>query len=250
MPSTSRSDIPHSSTIIPLNPQQSQQSQHHNFRSNVFVELCAHSYHSTCADHTMIWNRIYLLLLFVSFLSACEETVTAPKPRAYPRVIYPEKAYKPFDQGYCDFTFEQPVYAVVEHDTTYFDEKPASDCWFNLLVPQLNAKIYCSYYPISSRQVFDKLVADAFEMTNKHNIKASYIEEIPVHRPSAQVYGIVFHVEGAAASTYQFFLTDSTRNFVRGSLYFNTQARPDSLAPVVDFMKKDLDRMVNTFKWQ
>ena len=198
----------------------------------------------------MIWNRIYPLLLLVLFISACEETVTAPKPRAYPRVIYPEKTYKTFDQGYCDFTFEQPTYAVVERDTTFFDEKPANDCWFNLLVPQLNAKIYCSYYPIGSRKELDKLVADAFEMTNKHNIKASYIEEIPVYRPAEKVYGIVFHVEGAAASTYQFFLTDSTSNFFRGSLYFNTQARPDSLAPVVDFMKKDLDRMVNTFKWQ
>ncbi len=198
----------------------------------------------------MIWNRIAPLLLLVFCLSACEDTLVVPKPRAYPRVMYPEKAYKPFEEGYCGFTFEQPVYARVEHDTTFFDEKPANDCWFNLMVPQLNAKIYCSYYPIGSRKDFDKLVADAYEMTNKHNIKASYIEEIPVYRPAEKVYGIVFHVEGAAASSYQFFLSDSTRNFVRGSLYFNTQARPDSLAPVVEFMKKDLDRMVGTFKWK
>lgn len=198
----------------------------------------------------MIWNRIAPLLLLLFCLSACEDTLVAPKPRAYPRVIYPEKAYKPFTEGYCGFTFEQPVYARVEHDTTFFDDKPANDCWFNLLVPQLNAKIYCSYYPIGSRKDFDKLVADAYEMTNKHNIKASYIEEIPVYRPAEKVYGIVFHVEGAAASSYQFFLSDSTRHFVRGSLYFNTQARPDSLAPVVEFMKKDLDRMVGTFKWE
>lgn len=195
-------------------------------------------------------RNLFFLIFFLTALSACEDTITAPKPRTYPRVIYPEKAYKPFDEGYCHFTFDQPVYAKVEQDTSFFDEKPASDCWFNLLVPQLNAKIYCSYYPIRNRKDFDELVADAFEMTNKHNIKASYIEEIPVKRPEADVYGIIFHVEGAAASTYQFFLTDSTRNFVRGSLYFNTQARPDSLAPVVDFMKKDLDRMVGSFKWE
>jgi gliding motility-associated lipoprotein GldD len=57
-------------------------------------------------------------------------------------------------------------------------------------------------------------------------------------------------VEGAAASTYQYFLTDSTRHFLRGALYFNTQTRPDSLAPVISFMKKDLDRLVNTLQWQ
>lgn len=63
------------------------------------------------------------------------------------------------------------------------------------------------------------------------------------------MYGVVFNVEGPVASSYQFFVTDSTRNFLRGALYFNTQARPDSLAPVMEFMRKDLDRMVETLKW-
>jgi gliding motility-associated lipoprotein GldD len=193
---------------------------------------------------------ILLSLILGCALSACEETLVSPKPRAYPKVVYPAKAYQPFEQGYCDFTFEQPVYAKVERDTTFFDEKPANDCWFNLVVPELNAKIYCSYYPINNRKDFDKLVEDAFVLTNKHNIKASYIEEVPVHRPSDRVYGVVFNVDGAAASSYQFFLTDSTQHFLRGSLYFNTQARPDSLAPVVDFMRRDLNHLVQTLKWK
>jgi gliding motility-associated lipoprotein GldD len=86
-------------------------------------------------------------------------------------------------------------------------------------------------------------------MTNKHNVKASYIEEFQVDRPEDKVYGVVFNVEGPAASTYQFFLTDSTKHFVRGALYFNTEARPDSLAPVAAFVREDLDRMVMTLKW-
>ena len=184
------------------------------------------------------------------FLVSCEEFTPVPKPRAYPRVIYPEKAYKPFDASYCNFTFDMPAYATIEKDTSFFDEKPKDECWFNLDVKQLNAKIYCSYNPIRNRADFDELVADAFAMTNKHNIKASYIDEFPVRRPTDQVYGIVFHVEGAAASTYQFFLTDSTRNFMRGALYFNTQTRPDSLAPVIAFMKQDVDRLVGSLKWQ
>lgn len=188
--------------------------------------------------------------LFVLFLVSCEDYTPVPKPRAYPRVVYPEKTYKPFDASYCHFTFEMPAYATIEKDTSFFDEKPKDECWFNLDVKQLNAKIYCSYNPIRSRKDFDELVADAFAMTNKHNIKASYIDELQVRRPEDKVYGLVFNVEGAAASSYQFFLTDSTRNFLRGALYFNTQSRPDSLAPVIAFMKKDLDRMVGTLKWQ
>ncbi len=194
---------------------------------------------------------LYSTTLFCCcFLFSCEGYTPVPKPRAYPRVVYPEKAYKSFEEGYCSFTFDQPVYAKIEQDTAYFDEKPKDECWFNIVVPQLNAKIYCSYYPIHSRADFDKFVADAFEMTNKHTVKATYIDEEPVHRPADHVHGVVFNVEGPAASSYQFFLTDSTRNFVRGALYFNTVARPDSLAPVVAFMRADLNRMVETLKWR
>lgn len=190
-----------------------------------------------------------VFLLFVIFISACESYVPVPKPHTYPRVIYPEKAYKPFDETYCAFTFDQPLYAEIEHDTTFFDEKAKSDCWFNITVKALNAKIFCSYNPIHNRGDFDELVKDAYEMTNKHNVKASYIEELPISRSADHVYGVVFNVQGPAASSYQFFMTDSTKNFVRGALYFNTEARPDSLAPVVEFMREDLDRMVRTLKW-
>jgi len=197
-------------------------------------------------------NSFWLLMAacMVGLVMSCEEYTPVPKPRTYPRVVYPEKAYKPFDKGYCNFTFDLPVYAEIEQDTAYFDEKPKDECWFDISVPALNAKIYCSYYPIHSRQDFEKFVSDAFEMTNKHTVKASYIDERPVHRNADRVHGVVFQVDGPAASSYQFFLTDSTRHFLRGSLYFNTVARPDSLAPVAAFMREDLDRMVATLKWK
>ncbi len=199
----------------------------------------------------MVFIRLFIGAFCLTFLlAACDEYVPVPKPRAYPRVIYPEKSYRPFDQGYCNFTFDLPTYAVVERDTTFFDERPASDCWFNITVPALNAAIYCSYYPVTSRARLDKLVEDAFTMANKHNIKANYIDQIPVHRDENHVHGIIFSIDGPTASAYQFFVTDSTENFLRGALYFNTQARPDSLAPVLAFMKEDVNRMLGTLKWE
>ncbi len=194
--------------------------------------------------------RVILLSSLVAFIfSACEEYVPVPKPRAYPKVNYPEKAYRAFDQTYCNFSFEMPAYAQIERDTAFFEERPASNCWFNIDVAALNAKIYCSYYEVTSRARLDELVEDAFTMAQKHNIKANYIEEIPVHRTADHVHGIVFNIEGATASSYQFFVTDSTKHFLRGALYFNTQARPDSLAPVLAFMREDVNRLVGTLKW-
>ncbi len=196
------------------------------------------------------FRSLPLFLIMALAWAACQEYVPVPKPRAYPRVIYPEKTYVPFTAGGCPFTFDMPAYAEVEQDVSFFDEGPKSSCWFTLHVPALNAQIHCSYYPIINRARFDELVQDAFTMAQKHNIKASYIEEIPIHRNTDRVHGIVFSLEGATASSYQFFLTDSTRHFLRGALYFKTQARPDSLAPVLDFMRQDVDRLVETLRWQ
>jgi gliding motility-associated lipoprotein GldD len=57
-------------------------------------------------------------------------------------------------------------------------------------------------------------------------------------------------VRTEAASPFQFYLTDSTKNFVRGALYFNTVPNNDSLAPVIDFLKQDIIHMIETFRWK
>jgi gliding motility-associated lipoprotein GldD len=191
------------------------------------------------------------ILCIAGCLSSCHEEVLVPKPRAYPRVTYPINiGATTFDADFCDFTCQLPSYAKIEKNEKFFDEKPADECWFNIVVPELNAKIYCSYYPIKSRAGFDELVSDAFEMVNKHNVKASYINQAILNRPEDNVHGLVFDIEGPVASTYQFFLTDSTKHFLRGALYFETQARPDSLAPVITFMKNDMNTLVSTLKWK
>ena len=94
----------------------------------------------------------------------------------------------------------------------------------------------------------EKLHSDAFTLAGKHNIKADYIDEIKIQKPN-HVSGFLFDIEGAAASPFQFYLTDSTKHFMRGSLYFNTESRPDSLQPVFEFMKKDIMHLINTFEW-
>lgn len=191
---------------------------------------------------------ILLTIVLAAGLTACEEPVYTPKPRAFPKVVYPEKSYLPFDASYCNFTFQYPAYARIEQDQTYFDEKPKHPCWFDIYIPDFDSRIHCSYYPVTDESGLEKLKNDAFELAGKHNIKANYIDEIPIDKPDG-TYGFVFDIEGAVASPFQFFLTDGKQNFLRGALYFNTQARPDSLAPVYEFMKKDVMQMINTLEW-
>ena len=163
-------------------------------------------------------SKLFLLLTIVAiFAIGCkEESVQTPKPRSFPRVVYPEKNYVQFDTSFCEFTFEYPDYATIVQDTSFFGEKPEDD---------------------------------AYKLAGVHNKKASFIDEIPVSRPD-HVSGTIFDIEGPVASTYQFFLTDSTTHFLRGALYFNVRTNQDSLAPVIEFMKKDVQHMISTFKWK
>ncbi len=190
-----------------------------------------------------------IVLLCIGLTACGPDIVPIPKPRAFPRVHYPVKNYQSFNENYCGFTFQYPAYARVEQDTLFFNEKPAHSCWFDIFISEFDARVHCSYYPISGNENFENLREDAFKMVQKHNIKASYIDEFRIQKPNS-VQGFVFNIEGPAASPFQFYLTDSTNHFLRGALYFNTQARPDSLAPIFNFVKEDIMHMINTFEWQ
>ncbi len=188
------------------------------------------------------------VILTCLLLTACEEPALTPKPRGFPRVIYPEKNYQSFDRDYCSFTFQYPTYATIEQDTTFFGEMPAHPCWFDVYFPDFDSRLHCSFYPIGKDKDLATLKKEAFEMADWHNKKANYIDEVPVDLPN-HVSGFIFEMQGPAASPIQFYLTDSTKYFLRGALYFNTQARPDSLAPVYSFVKNDVYKMIETLRW-
>lgn len=198
-------------------------------------------------------HSFWIYLLCGSFLllaASCEEPVYTPKPRGYPKVNYPEKEYRTFNSDLCDLQFEYPGYAQIIRDSLFFDEAPEHPCWFDVYIQEFDCRIHCSYLPVNQSKSFDELRSDAFDMANWHNKKANYIQESFFENPYG-TSGMVFEFDGPVASPYQFFCTDSLRqHFFRGSLYFNTQARPDSLAPVIDFVKADIDRMLETFTWQ
>lgn len=200
----------------------------------------------------MIKNTLFpffLLLVITLFLGSCEEVIYTPKPRAFPKIEFPQGGdYQQFSQEFCNFTFTYPEYAKVVKDKTFFENTPPNACWFDIQVEELASKIHFTYYPINKVDDFQQLREDAFRLAQEHNKKANYIDELPIQKE--KVSGFVFDIEGEVASPFQFYLTDSTQHFLRGALYFDAQARPDSLAPAYDFMKKEILKMIDTFEWQ
>ncbi len=172
-----------------------------------------------------------------------------PRPKGYFQIDFPEKKYVLFDQPGYPYTFEYPVYSKVIKDSTFFDDQPENPYWLNLDFPSLGGRMYLSYKTIGGKNVFGKLVEDAFKMTSKHSLKATSIDEIPVEGGPG-VKGFVFDVGGNAATGKQFFVTDSIKHFLRGALYFDATPNYDSIRPVEQFLYKDMQHLIQTLKWR
>jgi gliding motility-associated lipoprotein GldD len=112
----------------------------------------------------------------------------------------------------------------------------------------MKATLFLNYSPIKSN--LDSLLNDAYKMPYKHISKAESIPEKVFINQANQAYGTLFSVVGNAASQYQFFLTDSTKHFLVGSVYFYAKPNYDSLYPAVNYLKKDIVHLMETLKWQ
>ena len=198
-------------------------------------------------------NKNLLLLtpfLFsLAFIISCS-TENTPRPDAYPRIYFPElKELVTYNDEQCPFTFQLPDYYRINKNITFFNQAPENPCWMNIICDDLNATIYLSYKELSGEESLQKLIEDAYKLTYKHSSRADFIEPQEIENEFG-VHGLIYFVGGGAASNFQFFVTDTITNFVRGALYFNNRPNSDSLKPVVQFMVNDIQGMLSNWKWK
>ncbi|MBI5859034.1 MAG: hypothetical protein HZB42_15480 [Sphingobacteriales bacterium] len=192
---------------------------------------------------------LFLIVAGCWLLVSCNSNYTAGKKKGYFKIDFPGKKYQKFDKPEYPYTFEYPVYASVIKDSTFFDDK-AGDWWINIDVPQFAGRIYVSYKEIGSQNKFDSLVNDAYKMATKQHINISTgITDSLMQTPNGYG-GLYYDLGGNTATANQFFLTDSVKHFLRGALYFDATPNTDSLGIVNDFLKKDLQHLINTLKWK
>lgn len=193
-------------------------------------------------------NRIlnFKFLIFnlaVLAFASCGKTNT-PKPYGYYRITTPDTSYVDFAAQYPQFPYD---FALSRNAQVQRRNEPGEQYWINLYYPALRATIHCSYKPV--RNNLRELTEDALEFVYRNASHASAIPEREYAHPEADVYGVLFDLEGNTASSCQFFLTDSTRHFFRASVYCNCPPNADSLAPVYEYLRRDVIRLVETFRW-
>ena len=193
-------------------------------------------------------NRLFVLLVALAIaiiaISCNREPNYLPKPRGYFRIDLPKKTYTKVDT-IERYSFECPDYALLTYDRYSPDEKN----WINIEFPQFKGSIHLTHKPVSGN--LGDYLEDVHTMVVKHLQKANGVRDSLIINEEHQVYGLFIEMDGKGVATpMQFYLTDSTRNFVRGALYFNFQPNNDSMQPVINFIRQDIDHLFNTFEWK
>ncbi|MBC3540469.1 gliding motility lipoprotein GldD [Rufibacter sediminis] len=187
--------------------------------------------------------KITALLGGFLFLVGCAEDYT-PKPKGFNRIDLPEAKYITLQEQH-PYTFEHSIYAKILRDSS----RIAEPHWIDIYYPRFKANIQITYKNFNQDpKMFNGLVEDARKLTSRHQIKAYAIEESQIKTPTG-ITASVFELEGEVPSQFQFYLTDSSKHFFRGALYFRTATSNDSLAPVIEYLKKDAVHLLNTLHW-
>jgi len=187
---------------------------------------------------------VVALMLITLLMAGCgNKQKPTPKPRGYFRIDLPEKSYTPLNID-CPYSFEYPSYSKIVRDPG----KVGKPCWINIHFPDFDGNIHISYKPVQGN--LKTFTEDARNLAYKHTVKAEAISEQAFVNKEQQVYGIFYDLQGNVASPAQFYLTDSSRHFIRGSLYFRTEPNQDSLDPVIRFVKEDMRHLMETLQWQ
>ena len=191
----------------------------------------------------LIFPILALVWAFIA-ISCDHESSYLPKPRGYFRIDLPEKGYTKIDT-IERFSFECPQYAIVTPDPYSPNEKN----WINIEMPQFKGSIHLTHKSVNNN--LSEYIEDVHTMVVKHLQKANGMRDSLIVNEEHQVYGLFIEMDGKSVATpMQFYLTDSTHNFVRGALYFNFRPNNDSMQPVINYIREDIDHLINTFEWK
>ncbi len=189
----------------------------------------------------MMKRRIEVLFLSVVLMMSCSED-PVPKPRGYFRIDLPEQAYRTWTDS-ATFSAEVPVYAKVG-----IRSRKDQARWFDVRFRGQRATAHLTWSPVDND--LQDLIEDAHTFKSTHQAKAAKISTERILNDSAKVFGTLFDIEGDVASPFVFYVTDSTKNFLYGTLYFDNRPNADSLAPVTARLRADLRHMLATLRWQ
>lgn len=214
-------------------------------------------------------KNILLGFAAAAICTACGGGDYSPKPQAYLRIDMPEHSYWLVDSlrihpgdtlvsgtdtmvaitGSCKtfpFTFEA-------NECVELKEKgaPKGEEWLDLVYPQWDGVVFLTYKRLRSPADLRGQIDTSAHLLENHYQFASGIDEQVFENDDHTVHAVKWHLKGKnVASTYQFYATDSLHHFLRGALFVNHTPNNDSLAPLLEYMQRDIDHLIETLRWR
>jgi len=192
------------------------------------------------------YNVLFLLSAFCFLLFSCNQKseVPVPKPKGYFRLATPPVEYQRWD-SILPFTFNYS-----KHATLNFQKKENNVYWIDIYYPALSAMFKMTYRPVKNNLHDLILDEDQKVMFHVDRMMTDDIQYSTINDTKARVFGMIYELEGKNVATpFKFWLTDSTHFFVKGTLYFDFVPNNDSLAPIIDYLKRDALFMVESWQW-
>lgn len=189
-------------------------------------------------------RKFILIIGLGGLILSCGSGDYLPKPIGYNRIVLPEATYQNLPDT-LPYQFEYSTHAELRKNESWITER----YWVDLHYPYFDADVQVTYKPILHEKLTEEYLNDSYRLTSKHNVKAYSMEEKVLVLKSGNVASVT-ELEGEVPSQFQFHITDSTRHFLRGALYFKTASKNDSLAPAIAFIKEDIIHLLNTLEWR
>ena len=188
--------------------------------------------------------RCFYSILLLSVVFSCKNN-DLPKPSAMLRLEYSDATY--YQTNFpLPFNFLQNSLSKTVDQIKF--NKNKSTVGVNIKYPAQKATLHLTYKPVEDNLI--NLLKDTQNFTQKHTIKADEILSEFYENKESQVYGMLYEVNGNAASQAQFYLTDSIKHFLSGSLYFYAKPNYDSIYPAVEYLKKDVKKLIESLTWK
>ena len=183
-----------------------------------------------------IKNVLTVFVIAALFVSCTD--VVLPKPKAQLRLEYPENTYQQVISD-CPYLIEISQNSIIEFK---------NNCWAKVQYPNLNATIHLTYRSVDNNLI--PILKEVEKLTFEHAVKADVINAQPFVNSLHKTYGKLINIEGNVASNIQFYVTDSVKNVLYGTLYFNVKPNYDSILPALKYIEKDVKNLMESVEWQ
>lgn len=191
-------------------------------------------------------RSVFLWICLAVLAAACSDGNETPKPQAYLRIDMPPHAYSVCDTTALPFTFELSNLAEVQ-----WKKNLPRDKWFTIAYPKYKGYVFMTYKAMNGVRDLRAQIDTSYKFVEGHFSFSSGIDENKFVDHEHHLSGTTYHLKGQnVASTYQFWVSDSNRHFIRGALYIDCTPNNDSLAPVLDYIQDDIDHMIETIRWR